>query len=295
MPCHRHEAYVGAAVESVLSQTFPDWELIAIDDASPDGTWRALQRFSADPRVRLHRHATNAGAHATINEGVGLARGELVTILNSDDVFAPTRFEGLLDAWSRGDADALGTDLELIDAQGRPMAERGRDWLAWYGGLKAHLAAHGSMRRTLLTGNLFITTSNLLFRRDLFEALGPFEALRYTHDYEWLLRALDRGHRVRFEASQRTLSYRLHGANTILEPPLGPNRETLELLLRHCHQLVHEPSVEAHREYADHVRRIVALIEHAHALDNPPLGRRLVRDAKRAARSLVPRWAQRAR
>ncbi len=289
MPCFRHEAYVGAAVESVLAQTFPDWELIAIDDASPDATLRVLRRFG-DPRIRILHHEQNAGAHATINEGIGLARGDFVTILNSDDLLAPTRFEGLLALHERTGADVLGTDLELVDREARPMLDPKHYWLAWYAGLKAHLATHGSIRRTLLNGNVFITTSNLLFRRAFFEALGPFEPLRYTHDYEWLLRAVDRGHHVHFEPSQRTLSYRLHGANTILEAPLGPNRETFELLMRYCHLLMREPEAAAHHEYADHVGRIVSLIEHSHlaARGLRPKLRALDERLRTVLRGLVP-------
>ncbi|MFZ3174895.1 MAG: glycosyltransferase family A protein, partial [Thiobacillus sp.] len=82
MPAYKHAPYVRAAVESVLGQTYGNLELIAIDDASPDATWTVLQSFE-DARLRRYRHDANQGAHATLNEALGMARGEFVAIINS--------------------------------------------------------------------------------------------------------------------------------------------------------------------------------------------------------------------
>jgi glycosyltransferase involved in cell wall biosynthesis len=79
---------------SVLAQTLGDLELIVIDDASRDGTWDAIQSIR-DPRLRAFRHKDNQGAHVTLNEGLGLASGDFLAILNSDDAFHPER----LNAW----------------------------------------------------------------------------------------------------------------------------------------------------------------------------------------------------
>ena len=122
MPAYNHERYVAAAVESVLSQTYPEWELIVIDDASQDGTWEVLQSFE-DERLRLYRHDSNQGAHATLNEALGMARGEFVAIINSDDVFAPARIAACLETLHDTDADLVGSDIVLIDAAGEPVLE----------------------------------------------------------------------------------------------------------------------------------------------------------------------------
>jgi glycosyltransferase involved in cell wall biosynthesis len=97
VPAFNHEAYIVDALHSVLAQTLGDLELIVIDDASRDGTWDAIQSIR-DPRLRAFRHKDNQGAHVTLNEGLGLASGDFLAILNSDDAFHPERLERLVGA-----------------------------------------------------------------------------------------------------------------------------------------------------------------------------------------------------
>ncbi len=117
MPAYNHAPYVRAAVESVLGQTYGNLELIAIDDASSDATWTVLQSFD-DGRLRLHRHDTNQGAHATLNEALKLAKGEFIAIINSDDIFHPERFAACLKELELTGADLVGTDIVLVDDDG---------------------------------------------------------------------------------------------------------------------------------------------------------------------------------
>lgn len=255
VPCFNHAAFVGEAIASALAQTERDIEVIAIDDASTDGTPDVLRGFE-DPRLSVFASAKNAGAHATIRAGIERARAPWVTILNSDDVFEPRRIERLLARARAEDADVLGTDITLIDRTGAVISGEDHYWNRWFGGLKAHLAAHGDLRRTLFTGNLFITTSNLFFSRRAYDSIGPFADLRYTHDYDWVLRAIDRGARVVFAPDERTLRYRLHGANTILESPVAASRETMDVLLGAMPMLAGEPDRAVFEELARHLARL---------------------------------------
>ena len=152
IPSYQHAAYIRGAVESVLNQTFSDWELIIIDDASKDQSFEILSVFS-DPRIRLYRHEVTEGAHKTLNEALDLARGEFI-----------------------------------------------------------------ALKEGFLQGNLTVTTSNFFFSRSLFEKVGLFDDLRYTHDWDWALRALryvqpDWIH-------EPLLRYRVHGTNTLSEDDL---------------------------------------------------------------------------
>jgi glycosyltransferase involved in cell wall biosynthesis len=282
MPCFNHASYVGAAVESVLGQTFTDLELIAIDDASRDETPAILRSFR-DPRLHVSISPANRGAHATINAGIAAARGELVTVINSDDVFATTRIERLLETRARTGADVLGTDITLIGRDGSPITQPSHYWLRWFEGLKSHLATHGDLRRTVLTGNLFITTSNLFFTKQTYESVGPFADLRYTHDYEWIIRALDRGTRVRFDVDAKTLSYRLHGGNTILESPIAAHRETFEVLLRAMPTLAGEKERAVFADFAEHLARVEHDIDAVH---HRTMKQRVVAALRQAKRTL---------
>jgi glycosyltransferase involved in cell wall biosynthesis len=213
MPAYNHASYIGAAVESVLAQSYANIELIVIDDASTDETWRVLQSFE-DRRLRRSRHEVNRGAHVTLNEALALARGEFIAILNSDDVYHPERIARLVThAAQRGSTDVLVfTDVSFIDAQGSdaPTHPRALDYRALCercAALPPHL--------WLLAGNPVISTSNFFVSRALAEKVGAFAPLRYTHDWDWALRASLQ--RAPVWVREPLLSYRVHAANTLSE------------------------------------------------------------------------------
>lgn len=217
MPAYRHERYVGAAIESVLAQTIESWELIVIDDSSPDGTWEQIRRFE-DPRITTIRHDANRGAHATLNEGLALGRGRYAAVLNSDDAYAPTRLERTLQHLEETGADLVGSGVRLVNDEGIPITEAGHPWNEWYEGRLRILRTSEDLVTALLEGNLFVTTSNFVFRRELADCLGGFENLRYTHDYAFALAAATSGEsRLAFLADEMLLDYRWHGSNTIRE------------------------------------------------------------------------------
>src|SRR5262245_48270806 len=86
-----HERFVAKAIESVLNQTFGDFELLIADDGSPDGTAEVIRKF-CDPRIQTFCFPNNGHQH-TRNFCLTRARGEYIAIQNSDDVFHPTRLE----------------------------------------------------------------------------------------------------------------------------------------------------------------------------------------------------------
>lgn len=96
MPCYNAAAYLPQSMGSVLSQTFVNWELIAVDDGSSDGTLAWLQA-QTDPRLRVYAQA-NQGVSAARNAGLRLARGKYVAFLDADDTWAPAFLEKLLAA-----------------------------------------------------------------------------------------------------------------------------------------------------------------------------------------------------
>ena len=94
IPCFNAEPFVEEAVESALSQSYPHVEVIAVDDASTDGTLEVLKRFGA--RIRLERQERNLGPGAARNLGLALARGEFVQFLDADDLLRPGKIEACL-------------------------------------------------------------------------------------------------------------------------------------------------------------------------------------------------------
>jgi glycosyltransferase involved in cell wall biosynthesis len=92
LPAYNAEAWIRGAIESVIRQSFGDFELLAIEDGSSDRTGQILGEYS-DTRVRLIRHETNRGLVPSLNEGLELARGSFIARMDADDVAHPKRLE----------------------------------------------------------------------------------------------------------------------------------------------------------------------------------------------------------
>jgi hypothetical protein len=97
MPTFKHEGFIVRAVRSLLAQTFGDWELIIVDDGSPDRTAEILAPFRADPRVRYLRNPRNLGLGACLNLATAHARGEYLAYLPSDDIYHADHLQRLVD------------------------------------------------------------------------------------------------------------------------------------------------------------------------------------------------------
>jgi glycosyltransferase involved in cell wall biosynthesis len=214
MPAYNHAAFVGPALESVLAQTSGDLELIVIDDGSTDRTWEVIQGFK-DRRLIRH-HQENQDAFNTLNRGLRLARGKFVAILNSDDLFAPTRLERLLAEQRASGAAGLFSDVQPIDAGGRPLTAPDHPWNQWHAKNRNYYFQCGDLYQAFLKGNFMVTTSNLFLTAEAVRQVGDFSALRFLHDYDYIFRLmLAFPGRVRYLDAEKLVSYRLHGGNTL--------------------------------------------------------------------------------
>lgn len=95
-PAYKVARYIGQAIESVQAQTLTDWEMIIVDDASPDETVQVVQRYLDDPRIKLLQNEQNMGAGYTRNRALDAAQGEWIAVLDADDWYAPQRLEKLV-------------------------------------------------------------------------------------------------------------------------------------------------------------------------------------------------------
>ena len=169
MPTWNREALIVDAIESVLAQSFTDWELIVVDDGSTDGTKEAVACF-ADSRIR-YIEKNHAGQCAARNHALSLARGPLIAYLDSDNVWYPTFLAYAVAAFS--------VDASMQSAYGArvsdPPAEK-------------RLLFEPFDRDKLLKAS-FIGMSSFIHRRTLYEQFGGFdESLRALEDWDLVLR-----------------------------------------------------------------------------------------------------------
>ncbi len=218
IPSYNHGRFVEAAVRSVLDQD-ADLELVVVDDGSTDDSRERLAPFAADPRVRMVEQQ-NRGAHAALNRGLGLAGGQILFILNSDDLFEPGRVRRFLERFAADPGIAvLASWLRVIDEGGGELGikEAWRNMPPWPKPEPGPgLADTGEPALALLESNYVATTSNVAFRRRLFTDGGlRFRPLRYTHDWDFLLAAA--GHGEIAILDEPLARYRAHRRSTIGE------------------------------------------------------------------------------
>jgi len=115
MPVFNREEYVEEAITSLLSQTYSDFELIIIDDASTDNSLQIISSFS-DPRVRIFKNAQNHGIVFSRNKGLQMARGKYIAPFDSDDISMPDKFRKQIDFLEANpDFGMVGCWVKLID------------------------------------------------------------------------------------------------------------------------------------------------------------------------------------
>jgi len=199
MPVHNTERYLDEAVGSIRAQSFENWELIAINDGSTDGSLAVLERHAdADPRVRVISRE-NRGIGATRNECLSLARGEFFAAMDSDDISHPERLARQVEYLdSHRDCVAVGSRVLLIDPDGAAI----RDWSEYVTHEEidqAHLAGHGGA----------MTHPASMFRRRTLVDLGGYRS-EYdpAEDFDLFLRLGEVGQL--HNLPEIHLSYRQH-------------------------------------------------------------------------------------
>lgn len=114
------ERFLREQLDSLLAQDYLNLEIVAVDDASTDGTAAILEAYAArDPRLRVFHNASNLGFRRNFQEAIERCRGDFIAPADQDDVWRPDKLRLLLKAI--GDAAAAYCDSELIDEQGRPL------------------------------------------------------------------------------------------------------------------------------------------------------------------------------
>lgn len=121
VPVYRVEKYLPACIDSILNQTFTDFELILVDDGSPDRCPEICDETAKrDARVRVI-HQANAGLSAARNAGIEAAHGAWLSFVDSDDYIAPQFYEKLYQTAQRTDADCVMCSVQNVDESGKPI------------------------------------------------------------------------------------------------------------------------------------------------------------------------------
>jgi glycosyltransferase involved in cell wall biosynthesis len=173
VPAYNSVAFIDGTMRSILGQSFTDFELVVSDHSSTDGTWEALQQFTADPRVRLSQLASGGGASANWNAVTNLATGEFIKLVCGDDLLLPDSLAEQVAALEAHPAAVMAASpRHIIDAAGTPvLRNRG------LAGLCGEVDGAEAIRRTVLAGtNIFGEPASVLFRRTALVGAGGWDA-----------------------------------------------------------------------------------------------------------------------
>lgn len=192
IPTYNGETTLGAAIESVLEQTRGDFELLIVDDASPDGTRELVARYT-DPRIRYYRSDINLRHEGNWNRCLELARGHYFKLLPHDDLLAPSCVELQAGALDRDEEHRLALVFSartLIGPTGKRLGRRG-----FAGGAQAQISSASLKRACALLGtNLLGEPGAVMFRTSLARTVGRFDATNpYVIDLDYWFRLLEYG------------------------------------------------------------------------------------------------------
>ena len=124
MPAYNAEKYIAEAIQSVISQTYTNWELFVLDDCSTDSTAKIAEGFArADGRIHLLENPQNMGVARTRNRGFDLAQGEWIALLDSDDVWHSDKLEKQLEVANESGAEIIYCSYSMINENGAHLTD----------------------------------------------------------------------------------------------------------------------------------------------------------------------------
>lgn len=194
VPAYESEDTLSRAIDSVLSQTLDDIEIIVVDDGSTDDIESLVTGYD-DPRVRFASHATNRGGSQARNTGVELAEGDYVAFLDDDDEFRPEKLEKQVEVLKSRSDDWVAVHCNRTFE--RSLQSRiGYHLARLTGARKANPRKEGGTEliKEVLLGNLSTGSSTLLVDAPTVKAMGGFDSDFPRHqDWEFLIRVLKHG------------------------------------------------------------------------------------------------------
>ncbi len=194
LPIYNAENYLRESVDSLLAQSYSDFEIIAVNDGSTDASKNILQGIN-DPRLNILDNDGNKGIIFTLNRGIRAARGQYIARMDADDVAKPDRFAKQVDYLDSHPQVALvGTGAYLIDEKGRTFDE-------WDVQME-------SLDKTILRYCCFIHPT-VMFRREAVAEIGGYRDIaRHAEDYDLWLRLSEKYPLANIPES--LLKYRVH-------------------------------------------------------------------------------------
>jgi glycosyltransferase involved in cell wall biosynthesis len=223
MPAYNEEKYISEAINSVINQTFKDWELIIINDASTDKTKEIVEKFiKKDKRIKLINNKTNKFQSAAREKGKKQAKGKYIAFLDADDKYLKNKLEKQINFLEKHpDIDLVYTNMlrvfkngEKSLIQGIKFEEDPRKLLLKamkrkdLGKIKAHKLINFKKRKRL------IPSASVILKRSVFNKVQYDKKLKVSEDYDLWYQIIGKGFKLA-KIPIVTYLYRIHEGNTM--------------------------------------------------------------------------------
>jgi len=236
MAVHNGQRFLGQAIESILSQSFRNLELIVINDNSTDRTRHIIEEYcDQDSRVILINNLENYGPFVSANFGLKVAKGIYIARMDADDISHPTRFEKQINFMeSHEEIGLLGTNGYYIDENGKKL------------GPLPHYANDLDIRWGALFDSQFLHSS-IIFRRSLLLKVGGYEEeYKYAQDYELYSRLLN--HTKGANLKERLVYWRRTSDNITSQKKEEQLKFATQIAINNINQLFGHSFVSSHDE-----------------------------------------------
>ena len=179
MSVYNGEKYLQEAIDSILGQTFKDFEFLIVNDGSTDKTVEILESYN-DPRIKIINNEKNIGLTKSLNKGLRLASGEYIARQDADDISLSTRFEEELKFFEKNSNVALtGTDYFLINEKDEIIHTVNC------------FTENSKLKEKLLEGNQF-GHGSIMFKKECIDKVGAYrEEFEFSQDYDFYLRVAE--------------------------------------------------------------------------------------------------------
>jgi len=199
MPVYNAERDLRQAVDSILGQTFTDFEFLIIDDGSTDASYQILASYN-DSRIRLQRNEKNIGLVATLNKGIELARGVYIARMDNDDISLPNRLAEQYALSEIQSADIVGCKFNVIDSTGEHLK-------------KVQVPLFPDEFTVCLANTVPFAHGSVMFRRSfLVDNKLQYGPGLYSEDYDLWIRMFEKGANF-FNCNSVLFSYREHATS----------------------------------------------------------------------------------
>lgn len=175
---YNRQKYISLAIESILAQSFSDWEMIVADDSSQDSTRETIDHYLKDTRIKYYFNEQNLGISKNRNKALKMCQGKYIAVLDSDDLwFDKGKLAKQVDFLENNpDYGLIGTGIRVIDGHGNIIKEYHNP------------ETDKKIRESILLRNPFVHSS-AIFRKDLVDKLGGYEeSFKIGEDYAMWLR-----------------------------------------------------------------------------------------------------------